>query len=120
MRIHTHENWYAHRSTNADTCQPATGLSAGGMSFSTKVRIPISLDDGEACSKDGTVGCTAPVHNHEELYRHARVYDVAFGYRDFAAEVAFLRACHARWGTGATDSFLEVAAGPGVHAIVAA
>jgi ubiquinone/menaquinone biosynthesis C-methylase UbiE len=85
--------------------------------------LPDWLDDGEPCSKDGTVGCTAPVHdhnNHEELYRHARVYDVAFGYRDFAAEVAFLRACHARWGTGATDSFLEVAAGPGVHAIVAA
>ena len=60
------------------------------------------------------------MHNHEELYKHARVYDVAFGYRDFAAELAFLSACHARWGTGATDSFLEVAAGPGVHAIVAA
>lgn len=78
------------------------------------------LDDGKPCGKDGTVGCTAPVHNHEELYRHARVYDVAFAYRDFAAEVSFLRACHARWGSGATDSFLEVAAGPGVHAIVAA
>ncbi len=78
------------------------------------------LDEGKPCGKDGTVGCTAPVHNHEELYRHARVYDVAFGYRDFAAEMAFLRACHARFGTGPTDSFLEVAAGPGVHAIVAA
>lgn len=63
----------------------------------------------------------APVHdNHDELYRHARIYDVAFGYRDFAAELAFLVACHEKWGRGRTDSFLEVAAGPGVHAVVAA
>jgi ubiquinone/menaquinone biosynthesis C-methylase UbiE len=97
------------------------------MSFSNSARMMTEgLDDGEACGKDGTVGCSAPVHNqdshanHAELYKHARIYDVAFAYRDFAAELAFLRACHARWGTGPTDSFLEVAAGPGVHAIVAA
>lgn len=58
--------------------------------------------------------------NHDELYRHARVYDVAFSYRDFARELDFLTACARRFGSGEPHSFLEVAAGPGVHAIVAA
>jgi ubiquinone/menaquinone biosynthesis C-methylase UbiE len=58
--------------------------------------------------------------NHDELYRHARFYDVAFSYRDFAAEVDFLSACAKRFGLGEPKSFLEVAAGPGAHALVAA
>lgn len=58
--------------------------------------------------------------NHGELYRHARFYDVAFSYRDFEAEVNFLAACARRFGVGEPTSFLEVAAGPGVHALVAA
>lgn len=58
--------------------------------------------------------------NHDELYRDARVYDVAFSYRDFERELDFLMACARRYGEREPDSFLEVAAGPGVHAIVAA
>lgn len=58
--------------------------------------------------------------NHDELYRHARVYDVAFSYRDFEAELDFLVASARRWGRAPPTSFLDVAAGPGVHAIVAA
>ena len=57
--------------------------------------------------------------NHEELYRHAKIYDVAFAYRDFAKELDFLVACATQWGRAPT-SFLEVAAGPGVHALLAA
>ena len=58
--------------------------------------------------------------DHAELYRHARYYYVAFSYRDFANELDFLVACARRFGRGTPTSFLEVAAGPGVHALVAA
>lgn len=54
--------------------------------------------------------------NHEEFYRHARIYEVAFGYRDFAKELDFLVAC----AGGKPQSFLELAAGPGIHALLAA
>ena len=57
--------------------------------------------------------------NHDELYKHAHIYDVAFSYRDFARELDFLTACAVRWGN-APRSFLEVAAGPGAHALLAA
>jgi SAM-dependent methyltransferase len=58
--------------------------------------------------------------NHEELYRHARIYDVAFAYRDFEGELDFLLACVEKFGRRRPQHFFEVAAGPGVHAIVAA
>ncbi|HEY4222612.1 MAG TPA: class I SAM-dependent methyltransferase [Myxococcota bacterium] len=58
--------------------------------------------------------------NHDELYKNARIYDVAFNYRDFGKELDFLTACAVKLGGGAPTSFLEVAAGPGVHALLAA
>src|SRR4051812_6493602 len=58
--------------------------------------------------------------NHDELYKHAHIYDVAFSYRDFDRELDFLCEAARKWGGREPRSFLEVAAGPGVHALLAA
>jgi hypothetical protein len=52
---------------------------------------------------------------HHELYGHARYYDLAFSYRDVAAEVDFVLACARRAGTDVRRA-LEIASGPGAHA----
>ncbi|HEY3290451.1 MAG TPA: class I SAM-dependent methyltransferase, partial [Anaerolineae bacterium] len=57
-----------------------------------------------------------------DFYRNARVYDIAFGDRDFSAECDFLLWCLQHHGTvntgdtGANASFLELACGPARHA----
>ena len=56
----------------------------------------------------------------ESLYNHPRLYDVAFGLRDFEAETEFLlRAAQAHAGAPPA-SFLELACGPGRHTRLAA
>jgi SAM-dependent methyltransferase len=52
---------------------------------------------------------------HQELYRHARYYDVAFSYRDVVGEVDFFLAC-ARLAAADVKTALELASGPGAHA----
>lgn len=52
---------------------------------------------------------------HEDFYRCARYYDVAFAYRDVPVEVDFFLACAARWGAPVGRA-LELASGPGEHA----
>lgn len=52
---------------------------------------------------------------HQDFYRTARYYDVAFAYRDVPAEVDFFLACADRWGTSVKRA-LELACGPGEHA----
>jgi SAM-dependent methyltransferase len=59
--------------------------------------------------------------SHHAFYDDAHAYDVAFSYRDVDAELAFLLAAAERHGArGAPKSFLELAAGPGYHAVKAA
>ena len=43
------------------------------------------------------------------------LYDLAFGYRDFAAEAAFLAAAGEQWGDHPPRRVIEWAAGPGRH-----
>ena len=61
---------------------------------------------------------TVPAHT--AFYDDARAYDVAFSYRDVEAELTFLTAVAQRFGRVAVDSVLELASGPGYHAVAAA
>jgi SAM-dependent methyltransferase len=65
---------------------------------------------------------TAPPNppGHQAFYDDAHAYDVAFSYRDIPAELDFLLAAARAHGTGEVASFLELAAGPGYHAVAAA
>jgi SAM-dependent methyltransferase len=64
-------------------------------------------------------------NKNSSIYSQPALYDLAFGYRDFDEEVAFLRQCHqtAMANSGLPGSLprriLEVAAGPGRHALTA-
>jgi len=51
-----------------------------------------------------------------------RVYDIAFSFRDFEAEVAFIVEVHAKFGatSAGLSSFLEVGCGPARHALLLA
>ena len=51
------------------------------------------------------------------VYSDPRVYELAFGFRDFDAEIAFVRAACERLGTGRLDAFLELGAGPAWHSV---
>lgn len=55
--------------------------------------------------------------SHHELYRRAEIYDIAFEFRDFAAECEFMIRCHAEARGSAATSWLELAAGPGRHTL---
>jgi len=54
---------------------------------------------------------------HTSVYQAAALYDLAFSYRDIAAEARFVRELYRRRRGRAAQSFLEVAAGPARHAI---
>jgi SAM-dependent methyltransferase len=58
--------------------------------------------------------------SHHAFYDDAHAYDVAFSYRDVEAELDFLLAAAERHGRGPFRSFLELASGPGYHAVAAA
>jgi len=52
---------------------------------------------------------------HEEFYRQALYYDIAFSYRDVPCQVDFLEACFHRHAGRPLQAVLELACGPGYH-----
>jgi len=54
------------------------------------------------------------------IYGNPKVYELAFGYRDFPAEVSFLQKLAEKHGTGHMRSLLELGAGPAWHSTAAA
>lgn len=58
--------------------------------------------------------------SHHAFYDDAHAYDVAFSYRDVDAELAFILEMARVHGKGEPKSFLELASGPGYHAVKAA
>jgi len=54
--------------------------------------------------------------NHHLIYQQARAYDVAFGFRDIAAECSTLAALVSRHADRPVAAVLELAAGPARHA----
>jgi SAM-dependent methyltransferase len=61
---------------------------------------------------------TAP--GHGDIYGAAELYDLAFSYRDYAHEAAFLRRTFEDRAGRPPARFLELAAGPGRHALAMA
>lgn len=57
------------------------------------------------------------MNSHTTFYESAALYDLAFSYRDFEAEGRFLRDVYQRRRGRPARSFLELAAGPGRHAL---
>ncbi len=57
------------------------------------------------------------MNTHAAVYGAPALYDLAFGYRDFARECAFLGGVYERRRGRAPGSFLELAAGPARHAL---
>ncbi|MCM2281202.1 MAG: class I SAM-dependent methyltransferase [Bdellovibrionaceae bacterium] len=55
--------------------------------------------------------------NHDRFYSFSEVYDVAFDFKDVPAECAFLRATYEGITGRRPQSFIDIAAGPGLHAI---
>jgi SAM-dependent methyltransferase len=51
-------------------------------------------------------------------YAAPEVYDIAFSFRDFESEVAFLLAAYQTHSTGPLNQFLEVGCGPARHSIL--
>jgi SAM-dependent methyltransferase len=62
-----------------------------------------------------------PIKEANRIYSQPALYDMAFGYRGFEEEVDFLWKCHVSATAGNTPprSILELAAGPGRHAMAA-
>jgi SAM-dependent methyltransferase len=58
-----------------------------------------------------------PETQHDDIYHHATLYDLAFSYRDYIAEVDFLLAAMAQLGKALPGSVLELGAGPARHAL---
>lgn len=54
---------------------------------------------------------------HQQIYQSADLYDLAFSYRDFEEECRFLRRLYTEKTGHPPTSFLELAAGPGRHAL---
>jgi SAM-dependent methyltransferase len=55
---------------------------------------------------------------HDEFYKLADYYDIAFQYRDVPGEVSFFEGCVARHGDGKPlTSVMELCSGPGYHAL---
>lgn len=54
---------------------------------------------------------------HQDFYRAAAYYDIAFSYRDVAGEVAFLQALARTHAGREARSALELCCGPGYHAL---
>lgn len=52
-----------------------------------------------------------------EFYANARAYDIAFGDRDFKAECDFLEWCWREHGATSERAMVELACGPGRHAL---
>jgi SAM-dependent methyltransferase len=55
----------------------------------------------------------------KSIYSMPALYDLAFGYRDYDEEVAFLLSVHARLAGRPAASVLELAAGPARHSLTA-
>ena len=62
-----------------------------------------TTDPGGAA--EGTSGSSS-------VYANPRLYELAFGFRDFEGEVKFLAGLSEKHGTGALNDFLELGAGP--------
>lgn len=97
----------------------------GYVSSSVALRRVLSMKSSN--HHDGSMAPTTPT----SVYDEPQIYELAFGFRDFKAEVEFLRDCVRRHGTFEDDenendddrrltSLLELGCGPAWHSVEAA
>lgn len=68
-------------------------------------------------------GAASPSKSHDIYSLDPKVYDIAFSFRDFEAESAFIVEAHTKFATSPVSglsSFLEVGCGPARHALLLA
>jgi SAM-dependent methyltransferase len=82
------------------TKQPIAPLGA-------RLPLPLATRTSPARRAASGVACRS--------YASPEVYDIAFSFRDFESEVAFLLEAQATHGTGPLSRFLEVGCGPARH-----
>jgi len=75
-----------------------------------------STPEGDAAGGSAPAPVRPPDPSHAQVYHQARCYDVAFGFRDVAAECDTLAALVARHAGRPVAAMLELAAGPARHA----
>lgn len=81
-----------------------------------------SSDDGDGDDEDGDAAKTSTTSPSSaatalgagggSIYDNPRVYELAFGFRDFEAEVKFLAELSEKHGAGTLNDLLELGAGP--------
>ena len=55
--------------------------------------------------------------SHDQFYSLAQIYDIAFDFKDIPSECLYLRSAFRSYTGRAPTSFLDLAAGPALHAI---
>ena len=94
---------------NASPRPPAVGAPRrGSFSASASSRNASATDASDA----GTTAST-----RSSVYDDPALYELAFGFRDFDAEAAFLARLCRTHGSGAMRSILELGAGPAWHSV---
>ena len=68
-------------------------------------------DNAEAATATETATSSSLEHGGS-IYDNPKLYELAFGFRDFEAEVKFLAELSEKHGTGELNDFLELGAGP--------
>ena len=73
-------------------------------------------DDGDAAAAKDTSAAAATLTalgaGGGSIYDNPKLYELAFGFRDFDAEVKFIAELSEKHGAGELNDFLELGAGP--------
>ena len=96
---------------------PGVHHAAFTAPFPAAARLSTRANDAETSSPSSSSSSSS---SSASIYADPRVYELAFGFRDFDAEIAFARAACERLGTGRLDAFLELGAGPAWHSVACA
>ena len=93
--------------TKPQLVSPAFGAAAAHT-----LGLPVAAAGATAAAPRRPIACAS--------YASPEVYDIAFSFRDFEAEVAFLLEAQQAHSTGPFRRFLDVGCGPARHAILLA
>lgn len=87
------------------------GIHAPRKSRHLGARLP-PMTRGRATTTDPGGAAEGTSAASSSVYANPRLYELAFGFRDFEGEVKFLAGLSEKHGTGALNDFLELGAGP--------
>ena len=112
LLIHSSSSWTTSRGRLGCPTKPSTFRLYNGKGFAKST----STADGNDRNQNAANQTPPDV---QPIYSQPALYDLAFGYRGFEEEVAFLRQRHVDVTGQAPTRILEVAAGPARHALTA-